>query len=1017
MAKNKIITSQGNVQFINSKGKTISIHPMHCYAVYQDDTVSFLFIYMKEYSGQAFFSSQFEDLEVDGETYDSIDALKEAIAEAFAKAGAQARTEIVDELPETGYTNTIYLVKKEHGEGYDEYVYNDEKGWQLLGDTDIEFERYLQKVDFNAYSADTKEKIDFISGAVDTNASDIQFISGAVDTEIANREAADTVISGAVDTLSTNLSNEVQRAQNAEQTLQNNINTVNSRVDAEQIARANADNAISGAVDSVVSDLASEVSRATAKENEIDSKVDGEISAREAADSVISGAVDTLSANLSLEAQRAQNAESALDSKINALSGAVDGKQDTLIAGENITISGNVISSTGGGDIDSGAVETMIEDYMTDTNYVSYSALTNNLETSYSGNTRWNPENTYFRILNTSSIGGQGYVIPSGMYYSGEKKLWLSSPQISDDFIEYTKYNGIAGSQAASEVLLFALKAEYASTIPSIYKSKEIWYGFNEIPRSPKFMDEISGFVGGSSYVGAPTTYENVSGCTYLVFNMNQDYDGTAAREPLNFSGLEIDDMNPVMISCNGFEVSFGKTIGFYLAMTQLRYDGIGEKCVVSPLSNEAFKNPASDESGNIKAIYNLTMDKTYEGDDFTSLYAKVSSAQTTANSGLTTANQALNIANNANRVAYIQADWNQNNSGSSNVDYIKNRPMWSEKVYTDKIYESDAIMSFELNDYEVALDSPLTLGDGIKVVYKSRYDTSTGQTMFTDTIKVNSGTVPSGSYYAGTYDPMGWNSSYMWSNDLQTWYVTSRRFDYESNLYIIKASDLYHKLDSNYIGDDIQRTLVSGTNIKTINNESILGSGNIDIQGGGGKAIEAGRGISITTGATADTVSFDLPISAGTKANNIIIIAGEANNNGSLVHGIGSRSNGIYSNVFGYNCFSNSNYSFLAGGYLNNYNTEYGVVFGKYNSTTNSPLFSVGNGTANDARHNAFEIRQNGDIYCSDGTNDVKLQDTITATAANTTALGGLSLVKLTSAEYESLTNKDSNTLYIISD
>ena len=31
-----------------------------------------------------------------------------------------------------------------------------------------------------------------------------------------------------------------------------------------------------------------------------------------------------------------------------------------------------------------------------------------------------------------------------------------------------------------------------------------------------------------------------------------------------------------------------------------------------------------------------------------------------------------------------------------------------------------------------------------------------------------------------------------------------------------------------------IQCTLVSGTNIKTINNESIIGSGNITIQGGG---------------------------------------------------------------------------------------------------------------------------------------------------------------------------------------
>ena len=45
------------------------------------------------------------------------------------------------------------------------------------------------------------------------------------------------------------------------------------------------------------------------------------------------------------------------------------------------------------------------------------------------------------------------------------------------------------------------------------------------------------------------------------------------------------------------------------------------------------------------------------------------------------------------------------------------------------------------------------------------------------------------------------------------------------------------------------------------------------DIGGsGGGKAIEAGRGIAITTGETADTVSFDLPISAGTGTNALVI-------------------------------------------------------------------------------------------------------------------------------------------------
>ena len=36
------------------------------------------------------------------------------------------------------------------------------------------------------------------------------------------------------------------------------------------------------------------------------------------------------------------------------------------------------------------------------------------------------------------------------------------------------------------------------------------------------------------------------------------------------------------------------------------------------------------------------------------------------------------------------------------------------------------------------------------------------------------------------------------------------------------------------------QDTLVSGTNIKTVNNESLLGSGNITIQGGGGQQQQA---------------------------------------------------------------------------------------------------------------------------------------------------------------------------------
>lgn len=57
------------------------------------------------------------------------------------------------------------------------------------------------------------------------------------------------------------------------------------------------------------------------------------------------------------------------------------------------------------------------------------------------------------------------------------------------------------------------------------------------------------------------------------------------------------------------------------------------------------------------------------------------------------------------------------------------------------------------------------------------------------------------------------------------------------------------------------QDALVSGTNIKTINNKSILGSGNIDIQGGGG-----GRGIAEITYSELTTLVNNSQLVAGTK-------------------------------------------------------------------------------------------------------------------------------------------------------
>lgn len=261
------------------------------------------------------------------------------------------------------------------------------------------------------------------------------------------------------------------------------------------------------------------------------------------------------------------------------------------------------------------------------------------------------------------------------------------------------------------------------------------------------------------------------------------------------------------------------------------------------------------------------------------------------------------------------------------------------------------------------------------------------------------------------------------------------------------QAGDLtnyYTKSETNTLLDGKQDTLVSSQNIKTINNESILGEGNIDIQGGGGgKAIEAGRGISITTGETADTVSFNLPISAGTGTNSVIEGSTYNSARGNYAHAEGYDTNarGQYSHAEGYNTEASGegshaegtststkyyshgegNATFAVGNYSHAEGdgttaaTESSHAEGRYTVTKNNAehasgqynnsvsatttfgdsgntLFSVGNGTSTSARHNAFEIRQNGDIYLSSGGTDIKLQDHLGGGGVNVVQTTGTS-------------------------
>lgn len=216
------------------------------------------------------------------------------------------------------------------------------------------------------------------------------------------------------------------------------------------------------------------------------------------------------------------------------------------------------------------------------------------------------------------------------------------------------------------------------------------------------------------------------------------------------------------------------------------------------------------------------------------------------------------------------------------------------------------------------------------------------------------------------------------------------------NTLFVItdaQAGDLanyYTKTETNTLLNGKQATLVSGTNIKTINNESILGSGNIDIQGGGGgKAVSGGTNISITTGETADTINCTLPISAGTNALGVVANAIKMGENTtaaavcSFAMGTSTLADGYRSFAGGVASRARAESTFAYGTYVDS--LQYcETAFGKYNASnkasstfgdSGNTLFSVGNGDYN-ARHNAFEIRQNGDIYITINGQDVKLQD-----------------------------------------
>ena len=197
------------------------------------------------------------------------------------------------------------------------------------------------------------------------------------------------------------------------------------------------------------------------------------------------------------------------------------------------------------------------------------------------------------------------------------------------------------------------------------------------------------------------------------------------------------------------------------------------------------------------------------------------------------------------------------------------------------------------------------------------------------------------------------------------------------------------------------QDALVSGTNIKTINGETLLGEGNITIQGGG-SSYTAGDGIDINNDVISVTGKVDTSTYETYTAATDTALASKQT---TLTAGTGIS---IVDNVI----------SATGGG-------------GGGLTEDDELLLSTALTDLNYRKIDASDVRKNyqmkGDYATKNYVTtalepyETKLDEInteeVTAYALNdlNNKLGGLSLVKITESEYAALATKDENTLYIV--
>ena len=308
-----INTTNDNITFTDVDGRVVIVPKNKVYTHFKNDTITFLLVERYDKEGICLFTTLAEDLQINGVTYTYEQLLNgEGTGDMFSSSGLNIK--LVDELPARGKQDTIYLVANDKG-SFTEYLWVEEiSKWEELGDvTKIDLSNYFTKSEINTMFAKyyTQSEIDNIFDGYYTK----------------------TEVDGKLD-LKADKSNTYSK-QEVDDAIAN-VDVSEQLSNYETIVNHNADKAL------LEASIALKVDQET-----FDTK-----------EEVISKALNDLHESIPTVPTNV----SAFTNDAGYLTqNDIANKQDKLTAGENITIENNVISSTGGTQIQSDWNQTNVE--------------------------------------------------------------------------------------------------------------------------------------------------------------------------------------------------------------------------------------------------------------------------------------------------------------------------------------------------------------------------------------------------------------------------------------------------------------------------------------------------------------------------------------------------------------------------------------------------------------------------------------------------------------------------------